>query len=188
MNLFSKFVGIFFVTVASFVIIGCETTVMQQQDEIKIQRAENIMLNQPAPVVKFSMDRYLLGERLTRFNDPNKMSYLYLIFCDGTWLQTTIIGKMTSTSKRLTSPASYAQMPAPDEMATYGSSDPAHVGLTTLGSLIETGGFVSYIYSETPLMFKNMSKQMVEITVVASEQDKKDLALKLENLKNKMRE
>jgi hypothetical protein len=174
--------------------VGCETTVMQKENYKKVQRAENIMLSQPAPEMKFSMDRYILSERLTRFNDPNKLCYLYLVFCDGTWLQTTIIGKMTSTSKRLTSPeiytkvesTSWAMTAAPDEMATYGSSDPAHVGLTTLGSLIEAGGFMSYIYSETPLIFKNMNKTMVEMVVQVTDQERKDLNTKLENLKQKM--
>jgi hypothetical protein len=138
------------------------------------------------------MDRYLLTERLTRFNDPNKMCYLYMVFCDGTWLKATIIGKLSSTSKRLTSPQVYTQvlsggtydnMPAPDEMGTYGSSDPAHVGMTTLGSLIEAGGFMSYIYSETPLSFTNMNKPMAEMVVNVTPAEKQALMLKLEALK-----
>lgn len=172
---------------------GCETTELERQDNLKIQRAENIMTNQPAPEIKYSMDRYLLSERLTRFNDPTKMCYLYLVFCDGTWMQTTIIGKLTSTSKRLTSPefispvaGTYMSMPAPDEMATYGSSESAKVGLTTLGSLIEAGGFMSYIYSETPLTFKNMNKPMVEMIVEATVQEKQALMEKLDNLKKEM--
>jgi len=176
------------------VFLSCEKTVMQEMDEVKIKRAEGIMQTQPAPEIKFSMDRYILSERLTRFNDPNKMCYLYLIFCDGTWLQMTIIGKMTSTSKRLTSPevytsvmaGNYEKMPAPDEMATYGSSDAAHVGLTTIGSLIEAGGFLSYIYSETPLTFKNMSKPIAEMVVEASKEDRKLLLDKLNGLKREM--
>jgi hypothetical protein len=166
---------------------------MQEMDEVKIKRAEGIMQTQPAPEIKFSMDRYILSERLVRFNDPNKMCYLYLIFCDGTWLQMTIIGKMTSTSKRLTSPETYTatgrgyeKMPAPDEMATYGSSDAAHVGLTTIGSLIEAGGFLSYIYSEIPLTFKNMNKPIAEMVVEATKEDRKFLLDKLDGLKREM--
>jgi hypothetical protein len=60
------------------------------------------------------------------------------------------------------------------------------VGLTTLGSLIEAGGFMSYIYSETPLTFKNMNKPMVEMVVEASAQERKLLMEKLDNLKREM--
>lgn len=124
---------------------------IKRQNRKKMKTVRNLMNAQPNPVLNFSMDRYLLGERLIRFNDPNKMSYLYVCFIDGTWVQLTILGKVASTGKRLTPPVRNYTIdrggysgtelgPAPDEMGVYGdSSGGAKVGMTTLGSLIEYG-------------------------------------------------
>jgi hypothetical protein len=89
-----------------FMVQWSETTVGKASRQ-KMESVNSFIINQPANQVKWSMDRYLLNERNARFNDPNKMNYLYMVLCDGTWLKTTIIGKMTSTSKRLTPPEIY---------------------------------------------------------------------------------
>jgi hypothetical protein len=114
-----------------FSLLGCpgERTEADKQNQDKLDHNEVLMKNQPTPQIAYSMDRYLLTERLVRLNDPNKMTYLYVILQDGTWLKVTIIGKLASTSKRLTSPdghfydgSSYYSGAAPDEMATWGSA------------------------------------------------------------------
>lgn len=175
--------------------------VATEQTRKKLQSTENLMQNQPGHEISFSMDRHLINERNTRLNDPNKMSYLYIVLLDGTWLKVTIVGKLTSTSKRLTrkeqlfwfpysgnsssSQGSYQLSEAPDEMGVWGQSDPAKVGLTTLGSLIEFGGMVSYIYSETPLNFAGMNKPVIEMTIQASEEEKTKMLGDLNDLKQK---
>lgn len=187
-------VGMMFIGFIGCVFMGCELTTTQKANVEKIRRAENLLVSQPAPEIKFSMDRYLLTERYVRFNDPTKMCYLYLVFIDGTWLQTTIVGKFTSTSKRLTPDetveslgGSYYTTKAPDEMATWGSSEPAKLGMTTLGSLIETGGFMSYIYSETPLTFTNFNKPMAKIVVEVTPEERAELSRRLASLRNQAR-
>lgn len=85
-------VSVMFIGFIGCVFMGCELTTTQKANVEKIRRAENLLVSQP---------------------DPTKMCYLYLVFIDGTWLQTTIVGKFTSTSKRLT----------PDEtVESYGGS------------------------------------------------------------------
>jgi hypothetical protein len=126
---------------------------------------------------------------------------LVIVLPEGTWLNVTIIGKMSSTSKRLSSPLSYNRYsrpgggvdnatfevgPAPDDMGTWGSSAPAHVGMSTLGSLIEIGGFLSYLYSETPLTFQNLDKKMVTLVVEATEEEKKVFNQQLQQLRTEM--
>ncbi|HSI20282.1 MAG TPA: hypothetical protein VLA04_01045 [Verrucomicrobiae bacterium] len=165
---------------------GCGQTVADKQNEEKMNRAQVLMENQPPTQIEYSMDRYLLNQRNSRFNDPNKMSYLYVVLMDGTWLKVTIIGKLTSTSKRLTSPEgqnTVGSYPAPDEMATYGSSDPSRVGMTTMGSLLEFGGYSSFIYSEVPLSFQGLKQPMVEVAVVATPAQRLELLEKLDALK-----
>ena len=184
------------VLLAAILVIGCEPglpSAEQAQSEKRTETVASLMSKQPGPVVDYSMDRYLLSERLVRFNDPNKMSYLYVCMSDGTWLQVTIIGKLSSTSKRLTAPEQYyygysnsnfgGLGSAPDEMGTYGTSDPAHVGMTTAGSLLEIGGFLSYIYSEVPLSFGN--KAITNITVEASAAEREALMQKLGKLQGR---
>ena len=180
-------------------------TASEQQYAAKLENTERLIEKQPAPDINYSMDRFLLAERLVRFNDPTKMTYLYITLMDGTWLKVTIVGKLTSTSKRLnrqeqtfrfTSPdctssnkqdcISTMNGQAQDEMGVYGSSEPAKVGMTTAGSLLEFGGFASYLYSETPLAFSGLDKKMVEVTVEVTDTERKELQKNLDTLTQKM--
>ncbi|MFA4846427.1 MAG: hypothetical protein WC654_07805 [Patescibacteria group bacterium] len=170
---------------------------MNKQSVERLEQVNELMANQPGDQVKFSMDRYLLNERNKRLNDPNKMSYLYVILADGNWLKVTIVGKLASTTKRLTRlesyqcEGSYCQFsPAPDEMGVWGESTPAKVGMTTLGSLLEIGGFLAYIYSETPLTFSSGGApvKMVELTVELSVAERKEFDARLRDLKTKAEE
>jgi hypothetical protein len=141
------------------------------QSEQRTQNAESLMEKQPAPIIEFSMDRFLLKERLERFNDPNKMSYMYVFAPTGHIVQYTIIGKVASTSKRLNDPypsgTSYG--PERDAMGVWGeSSGNSKVGMSTLGSLIEFGGYGFFMYSETPLHFENLDKPIIKVTVEAT--------------------
>lgn len=176
---------------------GCDdTSEIKKANSAKIEQVNNLLVKQPATTVKFSMDRYILNERNVRFNDPNKMCYLYVVMSDGTWLKVTIVGKVTSTSKRLSSPTMEYSVygnnnplgPAPDDMGVFGESVGAHVGLTTIGSMIEFGGFISYIYSEVPLPFTGLAKQIVEIKVEASQEERTEMMRKLEDLKKRAKQ
>lgn len=176
---------------------SCEdTSEIKKANRAKLDQVSNLLVKQPASTIKFSMDRYILNERNVRFNDPNKMCYLYIVMIDGTWLKVTIVGKLASTSKRLSSPAMEYSVygnnnplgPAPDDMGVFGESTGAHVGLTTIGSLIEAGGFISYIYSEVPLPFTGLSKQVVEIKVEASQEERTEMMRKLEDLRKRSKQ
>lgn len=186
------------VVLSSFLFLGndgCDNNPeATRQTRQKIEATESLMKKQPGSQINFSMDRFLLNERIVRFNDPNKMTYLYVVLPDGTWLQTTIIGKLASTSKRLTPPetiqsysTNYHWGQAPDEMGVWGHSEPAKVGMTTLGSLLEIGGFLAFLYSETPLTFKNLNKPMVELTIVATDAERAEFLKTLEAMKQQRR-
>ena len=195
-------IAVLFISACSPVV---ETKEIKEFDKKK-ENINSLMTKQTSPKVEFSMDRYILGERLIRFNDPNKMTYLYLFLPGNMTLKMTIMGKLTSTTKRLTQPEQicvqrdplYAMRTdvthtndvcefdkfngsAPDEMGTYGSSEPAKVGMTTVGSLIETGGFMAYIYSEMPLNFKNLNTPMVEFDVQVTPEEKAQLTQQLKD-------
>lgn len=189
------------VAVAAFAFVGCDIApaqVDQQQvsNAKKQATVQNLMSKQDTARIDFSMDRYLLRERLERFNDPNKMSYLYVFTPDGPAFQFTIMGKVASTSKRLTAPVQKYKLatdglvdreelgPAPDEMGVFGdSTGDAKVGMTTLGSLLEFGGFGFYIYSEVPISFTNMPP-LVELKLTADEDEKVDLLNRLHKVQS----
>lgn len=165
-----------------------------KQTRDKLRNTQNLFEKQPTPTIDWSTDRYLLSERLTRFNDPNKMNYLYVCFISGEWIQLTMVGKLASTSKRLTPSVKQYKVdkgpqygtdlgPSPDEMGVWGHSQPAKVGMTTLGSLFEMGGMIAFIYSETPLNFKNMTSPMIEIEVSATEEEKRAFGKKLDKMR-----
>lgn len=177
----------------SFAGLGCDKSEMNKQSQKKLQEVNSLMSSQPGDEIKFSMDRFLLNERNIRLNDPNKMTYLYVILADGNWLKVTIIGKLTSTTKRLTRSEAYQCdgnvckfVPAPDEMGVWGESTPAKVGMTTLGSLLEIGGFLAYVYSETPLTFSSMGQpvKMIEMNVEMSAEERQVFQKRLGDLKN----
>jgi len=176
--------------VVSFLaVVGCKVdnapADQQKAQAAKKQKSvQSLMSKQPFNPPEFSMDRYLLDQRLNRFNDPNKMSYLYVFTPSGPIVQFTIMGKVASTSKRLTMPVQKYKLdkgphyeqdlgPAPDEMGVYGSSSgSAKVGMTTIGSLVEFGGFGFYIYSEIPLSFQGLEQPVININLDAG--DEKD--------------
>jgi len=60
--------------------------------------------------------------------------------------------------------------------------------MTTLGSLIEIGGFSSFIYSETPITFTNLQKPIVELTIMATAEEKTQFLQELENLKKQVQQ
>jgi hypothetical protein len=161
-----------------------------RQNQIKQETTEALLKKQPNPQLGHSMDRDLLIKRLVRFNNPNQMNYLY-IFTPSKNLELTIVGKVASTSKRLTDPEGWVtfnsntyRIPIADEMGTWGSSDPAKVAMTTMGSLIEFGGgMFFYIYSETQLNIGN--EQLTKITVQLDDQEKARMAKELAELQNK---
>lgn len=164
---------------------SCKSEISQQkrQAKEKAMNVETLMERQGVSKIDFSMDRYLLKERIERFNDPNKMSYLYVFTPSGPVVAVTIMGKVASTSKRLTNthePVGFNTgallTPTPDEMGVYGdSSGDAKVGITTLGSLIEFGGFGFYIYSEVPISFTGLDKPVIELKLNASEAEKQEM-------------
>lgn len=187
------FLALALIVVLAMVIGGCgggNRTAREKQQTAKLNNVDRLITNQPSTPLDYSMDRYLIDQRNKRFNDPNKINYLYIVMADGTWLKVTIIGKMASTSKRLSSPVEvnswsngYYTVPAPDDMGVWGESVGAHLGMTTLGSLLECGGFLSYIYSEVPLMFQDFNKPMVTITASVTPEERAELAKKLDELK-----
>ena len=141
----------------------------------KVASARSLMIKQPGAQIRYSMDRKLLNQKLIRFNDPSKLTYLYVFMNNGQTLEMTIVGKMASSSKRLAPTKKLIRLnrgsntgldfkweDLPDEMGVYGeSSGSGKLALTTFGTMLEVGGFFSYLYSEVPLIFSGLETPIV---------------------------
>lgn len=184
----------------AFTLTSCieESTVSveQQQMNKKKEAAAALMEKQGTTTISFSMDRYLHIQKLERFNDPNKMTYCYLFLMNGQVLEMSIVGKMASSGKRLTRThqrledwdcgSHYCDQwaEAPDEMGMYGpSSGGGKLAMTTFGSMLEIGGFFSYIYSEVPLTFTNLKVPVVKFEIKATAAEKAALLKSLSKVK-----
>ncbi len=142
----------------------------------KQKSARSLMKKQPASQIRYSMDRKLLDQKLVRFNDPSKLTYCYIFMPNGQTLEMTIIGKMASASKRLAPTKKLIRLnpgnsegydfkweDLPDEMGVYGdSSGGGKLAMSTVGTMLEVGGFFSYLYSEVPLIFTGLETPIVK--------------------------
>lgn len=115
----------------------------------------------PAPNLDNSLERQNISKRLTLFDNPNKVSYIYLVSFGKVMSFYTVKGKITSGTKRLT--ASQQQidstdcgsgqceltLDAPELDGTYGSSSPYIYFWTTDGAYIQWSG--DYMLADQPL-------------------------------------
>lgn len=117
--------------------------------------------NQPAPFIKYSLERENLVKRLKRWNKPNKISYIYLVSFGKIMGFYAIKGKVSSVNSLLTSPkqmvydsnGSYKVgskvMPSPDFDGSYGSNGDGVFFFLTDGTYMEWNG--KYILVDRPL-------------------------------------
>jgi len=63
---------------------------------------QKLIKSTPPPSLSFSLERENLKKRLTRFNDPNKMSYIYLINYGKVMGFYPLKGKVSSVNSKLT--------------------------------------------------------------------------------------
>lgn len=117
--------------------------------------------SEPFPNITDSLERRMLIERLLRFQDPNKVGWMYLISQNGTvYNQFVVHGKPSSTQSSLT-PAWQASdndgqstnvkilVPSPADDGSFGPNEGGDQGLsffTAEGCLVETAP--GWVYSD----------------------------------------
>lgn len=141
---------------------GCDdaATITQQSEQAAVQAVHDKQATAvPLPVLDNSLERVNIKKRLETFDNPNKVSYIYLINYGKVMAFYTIKGKVTSGGKRLTStqqqvdsrwnsPAAFV-MEAPELDGTYGSSNPYIFFWTTDGVYVQWTG--DYMLVDQPL-------------------------------------
>lgn len=125
--------------------------------------------NQPIPLLDKSVERANLTKRLTTFNDPNKVSYIYLVNFGKVMAFYTIKGKVSSVNSMLTTTQQIVDMNgqpcnadheyqgsvpcfvvnSPDIDGSYGSNGNSIFFFTTDGVYVEWQG--DYMLADQPL-------------------------------------
>jgi len=118
-NRIVKFAAVAAATVAA--ITGCDSsgksTAQKQQQAVTEQYATKLTTAVPYPIAAMndSLERANLRERLLRYNQPSKISYVYVLSYNGKVISYyTIKGKVTSTQSQLTNTQNIQGCPSGD--------------------------------------------------------------------------
>lgn len=135
---------------------------------IEARRSETIQKHltdsQPQPQLDFSLERDNLIQRVERWNDPNKLSYIYLLGENGNVVgYFPMKGKVSSVNSALSAPEQLVDDPntrwkensqsqilsSPQEDGSYGENGDAIFFFLTDGTYMEWAG--SYLLSDEPI-------------------------------------
>lgn len=153
-------------------------------DTEKVASTQKALSNAvPLPTLSNSLERVNISKRLTTFDDPAKVSYIYLTSYGKVMAFYTIKGKVTSGSKRLTSTnrviddygtllnlnggegwnsgSTIINVDAPELDGTYGNSNPYIFFWTTDGTYVQWNG--EYMLSDQPLKLTTQPELVREI-------------------------
>jgi len=121
------------------------------------ENQQRLLLAVPPPKLNDSLERRNLKKRLTRFNDPNKVSYIYLVNYGKVMAFYTIKGKVSSVNSLMTTPDQVIRscqcerqvVASPDLDGSYGSNGDAIFFFTTDDIYVEWAG--DYMLVDQPL-------------------------------------
>lgn len=142
----------------------------QAKEQLSLEESQQALIAaQPAPVMTYSLERENIAKRLTRFNDPNKIGYLYTLSDYGQVIAFyTVKGKISSVNSYMTTSEQLVckggrfgtsdsggtdyqciPMEAPDSDGSYGTNGEAIFFFTTEDVYVEWNG--KYQYVDEPL-------------------------------------
>lgn len=181
----------FALLVIIFLLSGCatpsrnaDTQSAQAQEQMTLEQSQKALTtNQPAPIMTYSLERENIRKRLERFNDPNKIGYLYTLTANGQIVGFyTVKGKISSVNSYLTTSeqlicygdqhgladSAYSDygcltMEAPDSDGSYGTNGEAIFWFDTNDIYGEWSGDYQYFdeplqMSSTPLLTQEAEK------------------------------
>ncbi len=159
-----KVTAVFAVAALGFVLLSAESCDDPDSAQSKGQRQTETAFAQqsgavpyPAEQLKDSLERRNLREKLLRYNNPSKISYLYLTTQTGGILgYFTIKGKVSSNSSQMTTDNLVIDrtegdvvVNAPGDDGSYGPNESGNFAFTTDGVMITWDG--PYILTDAPL-------------------------------------
>ena len=155
---------LFIVVIALVFLAGCKTSsnvgdVIKQSSEMIAENQKKLETGQPAPIIEYSLERENLIKRTKIFNDPNKVSYIYLLSDFGTIISFHVLkGKVSNLSSYLVPDDTVVRhsmnnwavtVQAPDIDGSYGTNGDGIFFFDTAGTYIEWNG--NYLLCDKPL-------------------------------------
>jgi hypothetical protein len=137
----------------------------QQKGQAQTEQAfgqQSTAVPYPVDALKDSLERRNLKERLLRYNNPSKISYIYLLAqTGGIYSFFTIKGKVSSNSSQMTTDqliqtkchssngCNDVSVNAPGDDGSYGPNEPGIFFFTTDGVMVTWNG--PYLLTDAPL-------------------------------------
>lgn len=159
----------FLAAIALVALVGCgtpvnkSTAVMEQEHTEANQK--HLYQEQPPEELDWSLERDNINRRTRLWNDPNKVSYIYLVDYGKIMAFYPIKGKVSSVNSQITNPGQLASrkiktqsgsvryidgvLPSPAEDGSYGTNGDAVFFFTTDGTYVEWAG--TYMLCDKPL-------------------------------------
>lgn len=141
---------------------GCDWNSTKDTARVEQDLTENnqkqLLEVQPPPKLDWSLERDNLIKRTNLWNDPNKVSYIYLINYGKVMAFYTIKGKVSSVNSQITNPEQavdsqegegFTSLPSPAEDGSYGTNGDAVFFFTTDNVYVEWAG--DYMLADEPL-------------------------------------
>jgi hypothetical protein len=155
--MFKKFTIVVMALVLMMSFTGCfEDGYAQKEEKRTSQNQSKLLSAQPPVSLDWSLERENINNRTNRWNDPNKVSYIYLIDFGKVMAFHTIKGKVSSVNSQITNPEKKVRggqgnvvLPSPAEDGSYGSNGDAIFFFTTEGVYGEWNG--KYLLVDEPL-------------------------------------
>ena len=160
-------------------ITGCignekSTANIEQEQTEKNQSA--LLKSQPPVHLDWSLERENINKRTTLWNDPNKVSYIYLVNYGKIMAFYVVKGKVSSVNSQITNPQQlatrryprqagfdYAEgvLPSPAEDGSYGTNGDAVFFFTTDGAYVEWMG--DYMLCDKPLKLSTPPEMVISV-------------------------
>lgn len=153
--------------ISALLFVGCgdsvksTATIEQERTEANQMR---LLEEQPPVSLDWSLERENLNKRALLWNDPNKVSYIYLINYGRIMAFYVVKGKVSSVNSQITNPAQLAfqrkhsfgdahyvtgVLPSPAEDGSYGTNGDSVFFFTSDGTYVEWMG--DYMLCDKPL-------------------------------------
>jgi len=149
------------------------------REAVRTEQNQNILnKTQPAKKLDWSLERENLNKRLERWNDPNKLSYIYLLSNDGVIMAYfPIKGKVSSVNSKLTTTSQLVEgedydnysedqrnagvVESPDMDGSYGSNGDAVFFFLSDDTYMEWNG--KYLLCDNPIKLTQEPKMLYEV-------------------------
>jgi hypothetical protein len=136
-------------------------TTMEDERQKAVNQIATYQQTQPIPKLDFSNTRQAVIDRIERWSDPNKISYIYLVSFGRVMAFYTVKGSVECKQSYLT-PVEGQYGDLPDIDGTYGDNMDSIFFFTTDKVYVEWHG--DYMWVDQPLKFQTAPELYYDIT------------------------